>query len=188
MKTLLLTLMLSLVLGFAAAQERVNVRIKQDYKLINGSGGVFTLKKSPFKFVFHVKGTDGFLIAFTQQDDIYRSAIGEADLEVMWFANTGMAEGLFNSEKSVTISDEAPSYWYFTGITEHRFDPHPQGTAQEWMAERSVDAFYLTEFSDTYLIKDMVRPLYFIIYSPTYDEDYNLIDKQILYHGQLQWK
>lgn len=167
------------------AQEFVNIKIKQDYQTMAAKDGVFKIQRKPFKLVFHVRNTDGFCIGFTQDEDIYRSAIGEADMEVMWFENTGMAEGRFNEDLTTMISDEAPSYWYFTAIDDHRFDKNPYGTQQEWLAERTVNAFYLTEFSESFKMEEMVRPVYVVVYEPVYDEDYNLIDKKVLYHAKI---
>ncbi len=183
--TLILLCLFSLSYLSLQAQESVNIKIKQDYQTLTAKDGVFNIQRKPFKLVFHVRNTDGFCIGITQDEDIYRSAIGEADMEVMWFENTGMAEGRFNEDLTTTISDEAPSYWYFTAIDDHRFDKDPYGTPQEWLAERTVNAFYLAEFSESFKLEDMVRPVYVVVYEPVYDEDYNLIDKKVFYHAKI---
>ncbi len=173
---------------FTKAQQSVNIKAKQDFKVIPLVNHQVELSKNSFKLMFHVKGLEAFCIAFTTDKDIYRSALGEADLEVMWFENTGMAEGLFNDEKTVLLSDEAPSYWFYSSITEHRFDKHPQGTSKEWTAERTIDKFYQVEEDKTYAISELSGPIYYVVYAPIYAEDYQLIDKTILNYGELTWK
>ena len=88
-----------------------------------------------------------------------------------------MAEGLFNTDQSTVISDEAPSYWYFYSIDDHRFDNQPQGTQNEWVAERTINEFYISEFSENFIIADMIRPVYMVIY----DKAYNVLEKKY-YH------
>ncbi|MDM1049300.1 hypothetical protein [Sphingobacterium hotanense] len=172
----------------AIAQQSVSIKVKQDYKLVASVNHSLTLSKSPFKLMFHVKELESFCIAFTSDEDVYRSAIGEADMEVMWFENTGMAEGLFNEDKTIMLSNEAPSYWFYSSLEEHRFDKHPQGTIKEWTAERSIENFYDVVQDETYSVKQINRPIYYVVYVPQYDEDYNQIDKKIYTYGEILWK
>ncbi len=170
------------------AQTQVNVKVRQDYVLVEQKDHAFSLKKKPFQLLFHVKNNDAFLISFTQDADLYRSAIGKADLEVSWFENTGMAEGLFNEEKTILLSDEAPSYWYFTDLQDHRFDKHPQGRPVEWTATRTVTQVYQVESESAIPVKDLQKPLYFVIYQTEVDEELNIIGQEILNHGVLNWQ
>lgn len=186
-KNISLAMLFSLLGLICMAQESVNIKVQQGFETIHAESNQFALNKAPFKLIFHVKNLDGFCVGITQDEDIYNSAIGNADMEVMWFENTGMAEGMFNEEKLVTISDDAPNFWYFDTIDDHRFDRNPQGTLQEWLAERSVNGFFITELSDSYTVEDMVRPVYLVVYQPIYDSDYNHIDTKILYHAKLKW-
>ncbi len=172
----------------AIAQQSVSIKARQDYKLVTSLNHSLTLSRSPFKLLFHVKGLESFCIAFTSDRDIYRSAIGEADMEVMWFENTGMAEGLFNEDKTILLSNEAPSYWFYSSLQEHRFDKHPQGTTKEWTAERSVENIFDVDQDETHSVQQIQRPIYYVVYVPQYDEDYNVIDKKIYTYGEIRWK
>ncbi len=176
------------ICSYAIAQQSVSIKAKQDYKLVASVNHSLTLRKSPFKLMFHVKGLESFCIAFTSDEDVYRSAIGEADMEVMWFENTGMAEGLFNEDKTIMLSNEAPSYWFYSSLQEHRFDKHPQGTRKEWTAERSIENFYDADQDENYSVKQIKRSIYYVVYVPQYDEDYNQIDKKIYTYGEILWK
>ncbi|MCT1525959.1 hypothetical protein [Sphingobacterium hotanense] len=172
----------------AIAQQSVSIKVKQDYKLVASVNHSLTLSKSPFKLMFHVKELESFCIAFTSDEDVYRSAIGEADLEVMWFENTGMAEGLFNEDKTMMLSNEAPSYWFYSSLEEHRFDKHPQGTIKEWTAERSIENFLDVDQDENYSVKQINRPIFYVVYVPQYDEYYNQIDKKIYTYGEIRWR
>ncbi|MGJ1430790.1 hypothetical protein ACR79M_04395 [Sphingobacterium spiritivorum] len=173
---------------WSAYGQELNVNIIQENKKIVAEGDRYTLRKLPFTFQVEVSGTDAFLIGATTDDDVYRSAIGEADLEVEWFENTGMAEGRFNAEQSLFISNDAPSYWYFTAADDHRFDRNPKGTPDHWTASRTVAKIDLLALDKQVSLKDIETPLYLIFYTTTYDKDYNVVDRKILYKAELVWE
>ncbi|EFK56891.1 hypothetical protein U0038_09560 [Sphingobacterium spiritivorum] len=173
---------------YSAYGQQINVNITQENKKVAAEGDRYTLRKLPFTFQVEVSGTDAFLIGATTDDDVYRSAIGEADLEVEWFENSGMAEGRFNAEQSLFISNDAPSYWYFTAADDHRFDRDPKGTPDHWTANRTVAKIDLLALDKQVSLKDIQTPLYLVFYIATHDEDYNVVDKKILYKAELVWE
>ncbi|WP_164112414.1 MULTISPECIES: hypothetical protein [Sphingobacterium] len=167
--------------------QSLDVKIIQDGKVVFPRDGLYVLTPKSFSFEIRSTGVEGFLVGVTTDEYIYKSALGKADQEVMWFEETGMAESLFNADKEVFVSDEAPSYWYFTSAEDHRFDLGTGGTTTSWQAFRTVNSFYDMATGGSVSVKKIKKPLYFFFYLPVYDEDYNLVDKKCLFNAQLNW-
>lgn len=173
--------------GVLKAQE-LDIKIIQDGKIIISHNDVYQLAPRSFSFQVKAKDIEGFLIGTTTDEYIYKSALGDADLEVMWFEETGMAEPLFNSNKQVFVNNEAPSYWYFTSTEDHRFDLGANGNEKSWQAFRTVNSFYFIDTEQTISVRKMQNPLYLFFYYPTYDKDYNLIETKCVFKAQLTWR
>ncbi|MDR2285676.1 MAG: hypothetical protein LBE37_20855 [Sphingobacterium sp.] len=187
MKKLLLyfTLMCTAVMLKA---QKVEVNIVQDGKVIKPTNDIFKLEPKTFSFQIRATDVEGFLIGTTTDEYIYKSALGDADLEVMWFDETGMAESFFNADKEVFVNDEAPSYWYFSSTKDHRFDLGSNGNKDSWQAFRTVKNFYFMNTEETVSVTKMTKPVYFFFYLPVYDESYNLLDKTCVFKAQLIWQ
>jgi len=171
---------------FVQAQQ-LKVTVLQGQESVNAKGDRYQLQKAPFTLLIESKGIEGFLIGATLDDDVYRSAIGEADLEVAWYQNTGMAESLFNPDQAMSINNDAPSYWYYTNKDDHRFDRNAIGTSSKWIAKRTITKLDVIENEKQITLEDIDRPLYLIFYTQIYDEDYNVVDRTILFRGEIQW-
>ena len=154
---------------------------------IKNKHNVYNLNNKPFSIKLNSKGYNGFLIGVTFDRDIYLSALGEADLEVPWFANTGMAEVLFNADRSMFISDQAPSYWYYDDQKDHRFDPHPIGTYDNWEGIRTIEKFDDLLNNKIFKVDNINKSVYLFLYNPIYDDDYELVDVEVLFHAELRF-
>lgn len=174
-------------LSVLKAQE-VDFKIIQDGKVVLPKGDKYILSPKTFSFQINSAGVEGFLVGITTDEYIYKSALGDADLQVMWFDETGMAESLFNSDKEVFVNDEAPSYWYFTSTEDHRFDLGADGSVSSWEAFRTINSFYHISTEESVSVEKVKKPLYFFFYLPVYDEDYNLVDQKCIFKAQLNWK
>ncbi|MFD2556418.1 hypothetical protein [Sphingobacterium tabacisoli] len=187
MKRLFFCLALMCTLGLVKAQK-LEVKIVQDGAMVLSKDDVYMLSPKTFSLEIKSAGVEGFLVGVTTDEYIYKSALGEADLEVMWFEETGMAESLFNADKEVFVNNEAPSYWYFTSTKDHRFDVGAKGNDKLWKATRTVNSFYYMDTEKTVDVRNMKQPVYLFFYTPTYDESYNLLDKTCVFKAQLLWK
>lgn len=176
MKKLGLSLLLLFITQISSwAQEgSIQVQVKQNGAIVPINNGVVHLKSNDFVFEVTSNNIESFLIGATFDKDIYRSALGEADLEVPWFESTAVADEMFNPNKELIVSDEAPSYWFYTNASDHRFDRNPKGNAKHWVGSRTIKVLNdlanyknipLTKFKDT---------VYVFFYSPVYDDEYNL--------------
>lgn len=152
----------------------LDLKIYQNNKeVIPTNQNIFILSKNAFTIQFEVKNLNGFLVGITQDEDVYQSAIGEGDLEVAWFSNTGMAEELFNKNYELLISNDAPSYWYYEAENDHRFDKTPTGNTSHWFGKRTVKNLYNVMTEKTVGIKKNTQPIYMFFYTTEYmDDDY----------------
>lgn len=174
-----------LICSLSSFSQQLEVSIVQEGKKAPGKFDKYKLKKSPFTFQLKSHEIGGFLIGATTDYEVYQAALGNIDHEVAWFENTGMADVQFNPNKSLTLSNDAPSYWYFTSSKDHRFDPNAKGDAKNWTAERTVDKIEILETDTRLSIKDLTKPIYIIFYQAEYDADYFLVSKKIVFKGEF---
>ena len=188
MTRFLISIIIALVHFLSFAQHsNVTIQIVQNNQYIQPLNTVYELESAPFSFVVKGNETEGFLVGATFDEDVYRSAMGEADLEVAWFEATGMAEELFNKKQKMFVSNDAPSYWYYTTVNDHRFDKGAKGDFQEWNAERTVATFDMIDVDKNMKVHKFKDSLFVYMYQPIYDEDYNLIDRILIFNAELKF-
>ncbi|AIM37073.1 hypothetical protein KO02_10470 [Sphingobacterium sp. ML3W] len=188
MKKAGLCLLAVLISSTAWAQSpSFKVKIIQNGIAVEPKDDVYYLKSEAFSFAFTAQDVDGFLVGATFDDDLYRSAIGTVDLEVSWFANTGIADGRFNPDQELMVTNDAPSYWYYTDNMDHRFDENPTGTADNYVAKRTILRFKDLAVDKVIPVEDFKKSVYIYMYSGDRDDDFNLIDIETLFYGELKF-
>lgn len=187
MKKISLTLLFCLLSCLFFAQS-LKVVIKQDGKVIEPVNDIYELKKSTFLFEITSTNLEGFLVGATTNKDVYTSAVGLYNPEVPWFQNTGMAEELYNKDKEMFLTDQAPSYWYYTDAKDHRFDKNPKGNLKQWTGTRNITRFYDIMVDQPINLKDFEGNAYVLMYEPVYNDEYDLIGKKNLFHAVLKFK
>ncbi|AZA89317.1 Uncharacterised protein [Chryseobacterium nakagawai] len=176
------------LLSLITFAQSLKVVIKQDGKVIEPVNDVYDLKKSPFIFEFTGTNLEGFLVGATTNKDIYAGALGLFNTEVPWFQSTGMAEELFNKDKELFLMDSAPSYWYYTGAKDHRFDKDPKGNSKQWTATRTITRFYDIMVDQPVNLKNFDGRVYLFMYEPVYNEEYDLTGKKNLFQAALRFR
>lgn len=176
------------LLSFITFAQSLKVVIKQDGKVIEPVNDVYDLKKSPFVFEFTAANLEGFLVGATTNKDIYTGAVGVFNTEVPWFQSTGMAEEMYNKDQEMFLMDSAPSYWYYTGVKDHRFDKNPKGNSKQWTATRTITRFYDIMVDQPVNLKDMDDSVYLLMYEPTYNKEYDLTGKKNLFQATLRFR
>ncbi|UVD79337.1 hypothetical protein NWE55_14565 [Myroides albus] len=171
-----------------AQEENLQVEVIQKGKVIPMDNGIINLKSDAFAFEITSNNIEGFLIGATYDRGLYRSAIGEADLEVPWFNSFAIADENHNPNKELIISDEVPTYWFYKNAIEHRFDSAPKGNAEEWVGQRTIEVLNNLSSYETVPLSKFKDTVYVYFYSPVYDEQYNLTEAIILYHAALKFK
>lgn len=170
-----------------AQEGNIQIQIKQNGVVVPNQNGVVHLKSNEFTFEVTSNNIESFLIGATFDKDLYRSAIGEADLEAPWFESTAFADEIFNPNKELIISDESPSYWYYTSANDHRFDKNPKGNTQKWVGNRTIKVLNNLSSYEHIPLTKFKDYVYVYIYSPVYDEEYNLKEVSILYTVELKF-
>ena len=171
---LLVSICLFGLLCSAEAQDRLfSVTFLQDGRQIPlvAEDNIVHLKKKPFQIQIANVIDEGVLVGATFDQDLYHSAIGEADLEVMWFDNTGMADELFNKEQSVMLSDEAPNYWFYSAKDDHRFDRDPKESNGRYIGTRTISKLALLDPYRMLPLKNVKQNLYMLFYTSTYNTE-----------------
>jgi hypothetical protein len=97
-------------------------RILQDGIEVPLKKNTVTLSKKPFAIEFSLKSPMGILVSASFDGESYRLAKNKKIAKIPGFRETGMAEGKFNQDKEIMISDEAPNYWFYDNDETHRFD------------------------------------------------------------------
>lgn len=171
-----------------AQDEKIQIQIIQGGNIIQPNDDVYILDGKEFSFDVTSENMEGFLIGATLHSDLYKSALGDGDLEVAWFENTGVADDLFNPNKEIIVSDEVASYWFYTNSKEHRFDTNAKGTTHKWHATRTISTLNLLSEYEMMPISKFKKSLFVYFYQPIYDEEYNLKDKKKVFHAELRFK
>lgn len=180
------TLLFSFV-GFMTYAQSLTVQIKQDGKIVEPINDVYLLAKSPFQFEISATDIEGFLVGATTKKVLYTTVIASTDISESWFQNTGMTEELFNKDKELYLMDLAPSYWYFTDSKDHRFDKNPKGSLEHWSAKRTITRFYDVLEDETILLNDFEGSAYILMYSPIYNQEYDMEDRENLFQAELRF-
>ena len=177
------------LLPSAFAQEyKFNLQVLQGGKIIKPNELVYHLKSKPISLQIEANNLNGFLVGATFDEDVYKSALGVADLEVNWFEETGMAEELFNSDKSMFVSNDAPSYWYYISKDDHRFDKDPKSTNSGWVGVKTINSLYDIVNGSDIDLKSFKKSIYLFIYKPYYNNEHELENKDVLFHAELRFK
>ena len=156
----------------ASAQSSTNVvRFLQEGKEAELDGDRVLLKRAAFQIEIEGEVGKGVLVGVTFDDAIYYGALGVSDKEnVGWYDNTGMAEELFNDSKSVMVSDEAPSYWFFKSGGEHRFDRNPEIREGRYLGVRTINNLIFLNPYEFTSIESVAHDLYIVFYQVDYKE------------------
>ncbi|MCA5005834.1 hypothetical protein [Sphingobacterium bovistauri] len=182
---LLCSLFLSMITF--AQDTKFRLAVNQGGKSIKEKDNVYLLEPKTFVLQMAARNVEGFLVGATFDRDVYMSAIGEGDLEVSWFSETGMAEELFNADQSMFISNDAPSYWYYDSEDDHRFDRDPKGNLTDWIGNRTIRQFDDLLNEKTIQVDTYQGSVFLFIYKPEYDDEYNMVSMDILFHGELKF-
>lgn len=189
-KNLFSLVLLCLFVGSALGQDRMFVvKFIQEGKVIAvDRTGEITLSKQPFQIQIEHIIDEGVLVGATFDEGLYRSAIGEADLEVSWYENTGMADALFNKDKSVMVSNDAPNYWFYSSAEEHRFDRDPRASRGRYVGKRTIANIALLDPYRKISVQQIKKDLYFVFYESTYDTEDDAFKRGEPLGVHIRWK
>jgi len=121
--------------------EFIDLYLEQDGRIINIIDNSAMITKKQFRFVFRFKQPDSVLVNVSFDPGSFDSAAGGAPLDrIPGFANTGIAEELFNPEYFMFISLDSPNYWYYSDDSDSRFDSATKDDAG-YSCRRTISSF-----------------------------------------------
>ena len=122
------------------------------------------LDKKSFNLVFVLHKPSAVLVNASFDKTTYERALKKEPLSKLpGYEGTGMAEGLFNTDKELFIDDTAPSYWYYDNDKEHRFNKVVK-TKDSLVCTREIKQFYILEEKDNIVlpVEKVSKPLYLV--------------------------
>lgn len=104
-------------------QNIINMTIKQNDETAELLDNTVQLRRAPFAFLFNFTQPDGILVHASMDNSTYvKAEAGKPFSELPGFKHTSISEELFNKESFLYLSDDSPSYWYYTDETDNRFN------------------------------------------------------------------
>ncbi|MBX2980015.1 MAG: hypothetical protein KF905_12025 [Flavobacteriales bacterium] len=152
--------------GNACAQEATpfRVSVEQDGITLEQVDGRVSLKPAPFDLVLHLPQSMGVLVHASLDGTTHRLATEGAAMEALpGFAETGMAEGLLNTELELLLSPDAPNYLFYDNDQEHRFNAVSGSPEEGYRCVRTVASLYEVEAGSRVALSTLKAPLYLVL-------------------------
>ncbi len=160
-----LLLFLASTLSFADDNDQnvFTLGVEQNGKAIPVKNDEVTIKKGAFNLVFTSVEPMSILINASFNSTTYDAAKKKIAKDLLaGFQTTAMAEGLQNQEQDIMISNESPSYWFFTNNREHRFNNVVVKNGHKEF-RRTIKSFYLVEEQKSLPATLVKHPLYIVV-------------------------
>lgn len=130
------------------------------------------LQKKAFTIVVHFSKPMGILVGAALNDRTWLPAVRrEAIDDLPAFRETGMAEGRFNDQNDILLSDRAPSYWYYENPDDHRFNT-VRVDKNGITAFREIESFYDVSTRASIPVARAEAPLYLVFISYEHGENW----------------
>ncbi len=171
-----------------AIQKKFEVVIWQAGKQVQISDETVLLAKEPFVWQIKLVGLEGVYIhsAFDNTKFMVPDSLAFDDLITV--DPKTMAEPSFNAEKSMLVSDNYYSYWFYDpDLDWHRFDPNPLVNEQFVLASKTIHQFSLAATDSTLAIRQITNPLYVTFFSLEKDRSGKVRELQRT-RIRIQWK
>ncbi len=145
--------------------NRFSVTIEQNGEKKNIENNTVVLGQGTFDIVFEFSEPMGLLVNASFSKKTFELASKNEHLDKLpGFEETGMAEGILNSEKEVFVSYNAPNYWYYDTDEQNRFNSVYR-TVNGIVCKRTIESFYDTDSKTRIKVTDAEKPLYLVIVS-----------------------
>lgn len=155
-------------------QNTINMSIKQNGERVEISDNTVQLRRAPFEFHFTLSQPDGFLVHASINNSTYLKAeSGKPLAELPGFKDTSISEELFNKESILYLSDDTPSYWYYTDETDHRFNSIITGEAG-YTCRRDIKSIIDSSTGKDKLASGQMKgdTIYIVIIKADWNKDY----------------
>ncbi len=155
--------------------DEFTLEIEQNDILIQPANGAVSLSKSPFSIIIKFDRPGGvFINASFNESSLTPARNGVPEKEINGFKGAIIAEGLFNQDEALTISDNSPSYWYYTKDDDHRFSSVRTDAQGVITCKRRVTGFSIYDKSESLIdINDVAgRKLYLTVIKIEWNYDF----------------
>lgn len=134
-----------------------------------------TLDKKSFDLLLGFSEPMGVLVNASFDSKTYDLALkGKALDKLPGFEQTGMAEGLLNTDKEIVLSEEAPGYWFYDNEEEHRFN-EVQKTDTGFICLRTIEKLVDADNQTEIRVSEVNQPLYLVFIS--YKRGQSIMDR-----------
>jgi len=125
------------------------------------------LKAAPFSFEVHLYRLKVIGLFAAVPDTFYRTADTAEFPTCMMLGGIGIADGLFNEDKSVYVDDvydDGCNFWYYDSMSDHRFDKIKYASKDTVIAVRTIQNFFYSKNRKSYKVKQQKQDLYFVFF------------------------
>jgi hypothetical protein len=120
----------------------VKISIEQNGQKYDINNNTVVLSPSPFDIVFEFSEPMNVLINASFNPKTLKLAADQQPISHLpGFSETGIAEGLFNEDKEIFISENAPNCWFFDDESRHRFNITSQ-SGSIIIGKRTIENLY----------------------------------------------
>ncbi len=147
------------------------VSIFQHGEMLPIANRTVKVKKEEFKIVFTFADDKPMNIcinaSFSPKN--YNAAIKGVPLDELscFKPGSGMAEGVFNGDRSISIADDAVNYWFYEDSDFHRFDV-AETSEGRLLATRTISKLWNKETKDNIDLNTIKTPLYLVFATSMY--------------------
>jgi len=168
--------------------HQVGISIVQNGKTIHPKDGVVALEKATFDFILDFPDTMAVLVNASFNDDLYQlSSKGKQLATRIEFSKSHlMAVGLHNSERTIFISDEGSSPWFYEDDEINNFNK-VEFINNHYRCTRTIHHLSNIDAPDDLKFENINDPIY-MVFAPSIMDEYD--SERIHFQGKtlkIEW-
>ena len=146
-------------------EKNFSVTITQNGQEQVNSNNIVTINKDTFDIVFKFSEPMGILVNASFDKKTFKLASKNKHLDLLHgFQSTGMSEGLFNTDREIFISENAPNYWYYETDEENRFNRSEKNN-NEIICKRTIENIFEPDLGTKIKVTEVNSPLFLVFIS-----------------------
>ncbi|MFN8287913.1 MAG: hypothetical protein U0V74_14245 [Chitinophagales bacterium] len=157
-----------------AQNGRFGIYLEQNGKRYDIVKNEVTLQSAPFDLVLFFPSPMGVFINASLEPFTYgpvtKKKSNKKKEDLIGFATTGLTEAAFNRDSTITISDNAPNYWYYDSLTSHSFNKVIQ-TDSGFVCKRHLKTLSFISDKKQEIIEGNMPALYLVLISTMFTKD-----------------
>ncbi len=142
------------------------------------AGNTIELKRAPFDIKLDFSAEASVLVNASFDSKTYDMALKNAPMKKLpGYAETGMAENLFNVDKEILINKNAPSLWYYDNAEDHRFNVVSKSDYRT-QCTRVIENLYDVNESSQIKVSDVKKDLYLVFIAYKMNDEFEEVELQ----------